>query len=48
MISMVVILLGEKCGVCYGKVVFLVFECWICYFKKKEFVVWFVLVVVIK
>lgn len=37
-ISMAAILLGEKCGVCHGKVAFPVSECRICHSKKKELV----------
>jgi len=36
-ISMAAILLGEKCGVCHGKVAFPVSECRLCHSKKKEF-----------
>lgn len=36
-ISMAAILLGEKCGVCHGKVAFPVSECRICHSKKKDF-----------
>lgn len=35
-ISMASILLGEKCGVCHGKVAFPVSECRLCHSKKKE------------
>lgn len=35
-ISMASILLGEKCGVCHGKVAFPVSECRNCHSKKKE------------
>jgi c(7)-type cytochrome triheme protein len=35
-ISMVQILLGEKCGVCHGKVAFPVSECRRCHSKPKE------------
>jgi c(7)-type cytochrome triheme protein len=35
-ISMAAILLGEKCGVCHGKVAFPVSECRFCHSKKKE------------
>ena len=35
-ISMAAILLGEKCGVCHGKVAFPVSECRNCHSKKKE------------
>lgn len=35
-ISMAAILLGEKCGVCHGKVAFPVSECRICHSKKKD------------
>ncbi len=35
-ISMAAILLGEKCGVCHGKVAFPVSECRLCHSKKKE------------
>lgn len=38
-ISMAAILLGEKCGVCHGKVAFPVSECRLCHSKKKDFVV---------
>ena len=34
--SMAAILLGEKCGVCHGKVAFPVSECRLCHSKKKE------------
>ncbi|CAB1367714.1 c(7)-type cytochrome triheme domain-containing protein [Denitratisoma oestradiolicum] len=34
-ISMAAILLGQKCGVCHGKVAFPVSECRICHSKKK-------------
>jgi c(7)-type cytochrome triheme protein len=37
-ISMAAILLGEKCGVCHGKVAFPVSECRNCHSKKKEMV----------
>lgn len=37
-ISMAAILLGEKCGVCHGKVAFPVSECRLCHSKKKDFV----------
>lgn len=37
-ISMAAILLGEKCGVCHGKVAFPVSECRLCHSKKKEIV----------
>lgn len=37
-ISMASILLGEKCGVCHGKVAFPVSECRLCHSKKKELV----------
>jgi hypothetical protein len=33
---MVQILLGEKCGVCHGKVAFPVSECRRCHSKPKE------------
>jgi c(7)-type cytochrome triheme protein len=36
-ISMAAILLGEKCGVCHGKVSFPVSECRKCHSQKKEF-----------
>lgn len=36
-ISMASILLGEKCGVCHGKVAFPVSECRLCHSKKKDF-----------
>lgn len=35
-ISMASILLGEKCGVCHGKVAFPVSECRLCHSKKKD------------
>jgi len=35
-ISMAAILLGEKCGVCHGKVAFPVSECRFCHSKKKD------------
>ena len=35
-ISMAAILLGEKCGVCHGKVAFPVSECRTCHSKKKD------------
>jgi c(7)-type cytochrome triheme protein len=35
-ISMAAILLGQKCGVCHGKVAFPVSECRLCHSKKKE------------
>ncbi|MCB1930473.1 MAG: c-type cytochrome [Rhodocyclaceae bacterium] len=35
-ISMAAILLGQKCGVCHGKVAFPVSECRICHSKKKN------------
>lgn len=35
-ISMAAILMGEKCGVCHGKVAFPVSECRLCHSKKKE------------
>lgn len=35
-ISMAMILLGEKCGVCHGKVAFPVSECRNCHSKKKD------------
>jgi c(7)-type cytochrome triheme protein len=34
-ISMAAILLGQKCGVCHGKVAFPVSECRLCHAKKK-------------
>jgi c(7)-type cytochrome triheme protein len=34
-ISMAAILLGQKCGVCHGKVAFPVSECRLCHSKKK-------------
>lgn len=37
-ISMASILLGEKCGVCHGKVAFPVSECRNCHSKKKDIV----------
>lgn len=37
-ISMAAILLGEKCGVCHGKVAFPVSECRSCHAKKKDVV----------
>lgn len=37
-ISMAAILLGEKCGVCHGKVAFPVSECRICHSKKKDMI----------
>jgi c(7)-type cytochrome triheme protein len=37
-ISMAAILLGEKCGVCHGKVAFPVSECRLCHSKKKDVV----------
>jgi len=37
-ISMASILMGEKCGVCHGKVAFPVSECRNCHSKKKEMV----------
>lgn len=37
-ISMAAILLGEKCGVCHGKVAFPVSECRNCHSKKKDLV----------
>lgn len=37
-ISMAAILLGEKCGVCHGKVAFPVSECRLCHSKKKDLV----------
>lgn len=36
-ISMASIMLGEKCGVCHGKVAFPVSECRLCHSKKKDF-----------
>ena len=35
-ISMASILLGEKCGVCHGKVAFPISECRLCHSKKKD------------
>ena len=35
-ISMASIVLGEKCGVCHGKVAFPVSECRLCHSKKKN------------
>ncbi len=35
-ISMAAIMLGEKCGVCHGKVAFPVSECRLCHSKKKD------------
>lgn len=35
-ISMAAILMGQKCGVCHGKVAFPVSECRICHSKKKD------------
>jgi c(7)-type cytochrome triheme protein len=35
-ISMASIMLGQKCGVCHGKVAFPVSECRLCHSKKKE------------
>lgn len=35
-ISMAAILLGEKCGVCHGRVAFPVSECRLCHSKKKD------------
>jgi c(7)-type cytochrome triheme protein len=35
-ISMASILLGEKCGVCHGKVAFPVSECRLCHSRKKD------------
>ena len=35
-ISMASILLGEKCGVCHGKVAFPASECRLCHSKKKD------------
>jgi len=35
-ISMAAIMLGEKCGVCHGKVAFPVSECKLCHSKQKE------------
>lgn len=35
-ISMASILMGEKCGVCHGKVAFPVSECRLCHSKKKD------------
>lgn len=37
-ISMAAILLGEKCGVCHGKVAFPISECRNCHSKKKDLV----------
>ena len=34
-ISMAAILLGQKCGVCHGKVAFPVSECRLCHSRKK-------------
>jgi c(7)-type cytochrome triheme protein len=34
-ISMASILLGQKCGVCHGKVAFPVSECRLCHSRKK-------------
>jgi len=36
-ISMAAILLGQKCGVCHGKVAFPVSECRLCHSQKKDF-----------
>jgi len=33
---MAAILLGQKCGVCHGKVAFPVSECRLCHSKKKD------------
>ncbi|PWB67491.1 MAG: cytochrome C, partial [Betaproteobacteria bacterium] len=35
-ISMASIMLGQKCGVCHGKVAFPVSECRLCHSKKKD------------
>ena len=35
-ISMAAILLGQKCGICHGKVAFPVSECRLCHSKKKD------------
>jgi c(7)-type cytochrome triheme protein len=35
-ISMAAIMLGQKCGVCHGKVAFPVSECRLCHSKKKD------------
>ena len=35
-ISMAAILMGQKCGVCHGKVAFPASECRLCHSKKKE------------
>jgi c(7)-type cytochrome triheme protein len=35
-ISMAAIMLGEKCGVCHGKVAFPISECRLCHSKKKD------------
>jgi c(7)-type cytochrome triheme protein len=35
-ISMAAILLGQKCGVCHGKVAFPVSECRLCHSRKKS------------
>ena len=35
-ISMAAILMGQKCGVCHGKVAFPVSECRLCHSKKKD------------
>jgi cytochrome c551/c552 len=35
---MAAILMGEKCGVCHGKVAFPVSECRLCHSKKKDIV----------
>jgi c(7)-type cytochrome triheme protein len=35
-ISMAAIMLGEKCGVCHGKVAFPVSECRLCHSKQKD------------
>jgi c(7)-type cytochrome triheme protein len=35
-ISMATIILGEKCGVCHGRVAFPVSECRLCHSKKKD------------
>lgn len=37
-ISMAAILLGEKCGVCHGKVAFPISECRNCHSKKKDLI----------
>lgn len=35
-ISMAMIIMGQKCGVCHGKVAFPVSECRLCHSKKKD------------